>query len=109
MCPKRMTRWGMTWQEEAYRCLNATGSSLVMQWWYTGDAVMMLHKAPVRTAELVSRSLNKAGAETQHNFVLVHQLVEVLLRRLRHLLHNRSWRNSTLCVALLGTSIRSPF
>ena len=49
----------------------------------------MLHSVPVRTAELVSRSLNKAGAEAQHDLVLVHQLVEVLLRRLRHLRHNK--------------------
>ena len=55
-----------------------------------GDALVMLHNVPVRTAELVSRSLNKAGAETQHNLVLVHQLVEVLLRRLRHLWHNKT-------------------
>ncbi len=49
----------------------------------------MLHNVPVRTAELVSRSLDKAGAEAQHDLVLVHQLVEVLLRWLWHLWQNK--------------------
>ena len=46
--------------------------------------------SPVRTAELVSGCLDKASAEAQHNLVLVHQLVEVLLWRLRHLQCNTS-------------------
>jgi len=74
-----MTRWSMTCQEAVCRCLNAS----------TGNALVLLHNVPVRTAELMSRSLDKAGAEAQHDLVLVHQLVEVLLRWLRHLWHNR--------------------
>lgn len=33
----------------------------------------------------MSSSLNKASAEAQHNLVLVHELVEILLGRLGHL------------------------
>ena len=51
--------------------------------------------SPVRTAELVSGCLNKASAEAQHNLVLVHQLVEVLLWWLRHLQHNTSPTTTT--------------
>lgn len=53
---------------------------------------------PVRAAELVGGGLNKAGAEAQHNLVLVHELVEVLARGLGNLHPQHPSANSQQCM-----------